>query len=102
MGFGSGASTSSHINSHCFTPGTESQFNAGKRPSPPAMYSGDSVAGLAPQSGDVIWMVGSGNEANWGLLTNVLASRPLALAKSQLAATSTYLSIFSLSIIASK
>lgn len=94
MGFGSGASTSSHINSHCFTPGTESHSNPGKRPSPPAMYSGDSVAGLAPQSGDVIWMVGSGYEANGGPFVNVLASRPLALAKSQLAVTSTYLSIF--------
>lgn len=64
------------------------------------MYSGDSVAGLAPQSGDVIWMVGSGNEANGGLLTNVLASRPLASAKSQLTVSSKYLSVFSLSIIA--
>jgi hypothetical protein len=94
MGFGNGASTSSQINSHCFTPGTDSHSNAGKRPSPPAMYSGENVAGLSPQSGDVILMVGSGYEANWGPLTNVLASRPLALAKSQLAVTSTYLSIF--------
>lgn len=87
MGVGSGASGSSDTSSHCLTPSTASHSSSGNLPCcAPCMYAGERTAPSGPQSGEVMGMVGAGWEVKAGPFVKAFASRPLALAKSQLAA----------------
>lgn len=85
-GVGRGASGSSEMRSHwaAVPPATPWSVHcrAGNRSSPPCMWSGVRVAGLAsPNSGDAMCSVGSGWPEKAGDFVKARASRPLKLAK---------------------